>query len=93
MVIYINIDNSGYVDGWGTDDGDVRVELSSGHEFFTTDIQSWKYENDELVLDDARNNERIAERQKEESKISKDEINEMAILELASIVSSMKGGL
>lgn len=85
MVIYLNLGDSNYVTGHGSDDGDVKIELPKDHDFFNSDIESWKYENDELVYDEERNKKRTQEKEEEDSKTSDIERLEKAIMELAKI--------
>jgi len=93
MVIYLNLDDSNYVTGHGTDDGDVKIDIDKEHEFFKTDIHAWQYVDGELIFDEERNKKITQEREIEEQKISKEERNEMAMLELANLVAELKGEL
>lgn len=95
ITVYFNLDDDGYIDCWGSTPSNTEnehsVELPKDHEFFTSDMHAWKYENDTITLDEERQQELDEEHEKEKGKLTKEEINEMAILELASIVANMIG--
>ena len=71
MIVYITLDENGYVNGWGStrsSDSDIEIELDDNHEFFKTDFSCWKYENGELIFDEERQQQFINERLQEENK-------------------------
>ena len=71
MIIYIQIGENGYIDGWGTTkstDDDVQIELDENHEFFKKDIHCWKYEDGELVFDEERQQKLTEEYEREQNK-------------------------
>lgn len=95
MIIFIDTDENGYVDGWGStrsNEDEIEMDLDKEHEFFNSDTSCWKYENGDLVFDEEKKQKLVKEREKEESKPSKSEINEMALLELAGMLAELKGG-
>lgn len=96
MVIYITLDENNYVSGWGTSsnqsNNEISINLCADHDFYKTDTHAWKYTAGELVFDEDKRDRLIDEGKEEGNKPSKEEINEMAILELAGILSNMTGG-
>ena len=88
MIIYIQIGENGYIDGWGTTkstDDDVQIELDKNHEFFKKDIHCWKYEDGGLVFDEERQQKLIEEYEREQNRPSEQErieALENALLEL-----------
>lgn len=95
MIIYLNLTDDDYVDGWGSNrsnESEIEINLDEEHDFFNSDIHCWKYEDDELVFDEEKKQKLVKEREMEEFKPLKSEINEMALLELAGIIDKLKGG-
>ena len=95
MIIFIDSDENGYVDGWGStrsSENDIELKIDEDHEFFKTDIHVWKYEDGDLVFDEDKKKKLVKEREQEESKPLKSEVNEMALLELAGMIAELKGG-
>ena len=88
MIVYITLDENGYVDGWGStrsSDNDIEIELDDNHEFFKTDFACWKYEDGELVFDEEKQKQLIEEYEREQNKPSSQErleALENALLEL-----------
>lgn len=88
MIIYIALDENGYVDRWGStrsSENDIEIELDDTHEFFKTDFACWKYENDELVFDEEKQQKLIEEYEREQNRPSEQErieALENALLEL-----------
>lgn len=71
MIVYITLDENGYVDGWGStrsSENDIEIELDDDHEFFKTDFSCWKYENSELVFDEEKQKQLIEEYEREQNK-------------------------
>jgi len=92
MVVYLDLDDENYVTGYGSDDGDAKLDLPKDHKFFDSVVEAWKYVDGELIFDEERYSKIIDDKEKENSKLTPEEINEMAILELAMVISEMKGG-
>lgn len=89
MIVYITLDENGYVDGWGSTsshvDNEIEIDLDENHEFFKTDSACWKYENGELVFDEEKQKQLIKEYEREQNKPSEQErieALESALLEL-----------
>lgn len=92
-MIYISLDENGYVDGWGStrsSDNDIEIELDDNHDFFKTDIRCWKYEDGELVFDEGRQQELIEEYEREKNKPSELDMLALAVMELGQLI--MNGG-
>jgi len=87
-LIYITLNENGYVNGWGSTrstENDIELELDENHEFFKTDYQCWKYENGELVFDEEKQQRLIEEYEREQNKPTEQErieALENALLEL-----------
>ena len=88
MIVYITLDENGYVDGWGStrsSENDIEIELDDNHEFFKTDFACWKYENNELVFDEEKQKQLTEEYEREQNRPSEQErieALENALLEL-----------
>lgn len=88
MIIYIALDENGYVDGWGStrsSDNDIEIELDDNHDFFKTDFACWKYEDGELVFDEEKQKQLIEEYERGQNRPSEQErieALENALLEL-----------
>ena len=89
MIVYITLDENGYVDGWGSTsshvDNEIEIDLDENHEFFKTDFSCWKYENNELVFDEEKQKQLIEEYDRERNRPSEQErleALESALLEL-----------
>lgn len=94
MIIYFNVNDNGYLDGWGSTrstDDEIELDLPKGHDFFNSDHQAWKYENEELIFDEERKQQLIDEYEYEQNKLSIDDINTLAIFELAQQIEELKG--
>lgn len=63
MIVYITLDENGYVSGWGSTssrvDKEIEIDLDENHDFFKTDFACWKYENGELVFDEEKQKQLI----------------------------------
>ena len=94
ITIYFSLDENGYLDGWGSTSSktetEIELEIDRNHVFFDSDSCAFKYIDGELVEDKARRQRLIEEHEKEESKLSKEDINSIAIMELAQLI--MMGG-
>ena len=88
MIVYIALDENGYVNGWGStrsSENDIEIELDDNHEFFKTDFSCWKYENGELVFDEEKQKQLIEEYERGQNRPSEQErieALENALLEL-----------
>lgn len=91
MTIYFNL-KDGYLDATSsTQPGhQYSVEVDQDHEVLRNP-EVFKYVDGELIKDEERQQQLIEEYEKEQEKLTKEEINEMAILELAGIISELKG--
>lgn len=95
MIIYLSV-VGGYVDFWGTtrsSDNDVKVNLDKNHDFFNTDCHAWKYIDGELIFDEEKEQELIVQHEKEQNKLTVDDLNTLAIFELAQQIEELKGGV
>ena len=93
MIVYITLDENGYVNGWSSTrstENDIEIELDDNHEFFKTDHQCWKYENGELVFDEEKRQRLIEEYEREKNKPSELDMLALAVMELGKLV--MNGG-
>lgn len=90
--IYFNL-KDGYLDGASSTQPGHKysVEIEKDHEVLHNP-EVFKFVNGELIKDEERQRQLIEEHEKDRAKLSKEEINEMAILELAGILADMKGG-
>src|SRR5690625_388828 len=94
--IYFSLDDDGYVyggisEGVMTGASIMSLEVDSDHEIFNSDPSAFKYTDGELIKDEQKQQELIDNSQKEESKLSEDDSNSLAILELAEKLY-LKGG-
>lgn len=97
MKIYFNLID-GRLDGWSSSpqENKYEAEVSDNHEVLINPF-IFKFENGEFIKDTEYQNQLIAEAEKESNTPNQEEINAVAILELAEIISqmatiSMKGG-
>lgn len=93
MILYLEIGENGYIEGWGTTkstDDDVEIELDENHDFFKTDVHCWKYENGELVFDEEKRQKLIEEYEREQKKPSESDMLALAIMELGKLI--LNGG-
>lgn len=94
-MIYISLDENGYVDGWGSTssrvDNEIEIDLDDNHEFFKTDFACWKYENNELIFDKEKQQQLIEKYEREQNKPSESDMLTLAILELAVELEKLKG--
>lgn len=95
--IYFLLNQDGFLlDGYSfnpsNSDEEVFIEVDKQHEvLINPDV--FKYVDGELIKDEERQQQLNEKREKEEQKISKEERNEMAMLELANLVAELKGEL
>ena len=92
-MIYITLNENGYIDGWGStrsSENDIEIELDDNHEFFKTDHQCWKYVDGELVFDEKRQQKLIEEYEREKNKPSELDMLALAVMELGQLI--MNGG-
>ncbi|MEK5106513.1 hypothetical protein MHI57_07055 [Cytobacillus sp. FSL K6-0129] len=97
MKIYFNLVD-GRLDGWSSTKrgNSFEAEVPDDHEVLSNPY-IFKFENDEFIKDTEYQNQLIAEAEKESNVPNQEEINAVAILELAELISqmaitSMKGG-
>lgn len=93
MIIYITLDDDGFVDGWGTtlsSDEAIKIEIDKNHDFFSSDQHAYKYVDEKLVKDAEKQQKLEQERLQEENKLSDEELNALAIMELGKLI--MNGG-
>lgn len=83
MVVFLEVGEDDYVISWGSDGGDVSIELEEDHDFFTTDVRAWKYVDGDLVFDEEKQQQIAGEYEREQSKPTEIERLEDALLELA----------
>lgn len=89
MQIYFNIDDNNRLTGWSsTPEGFVHgIDIDEDHEIFTSDAMVFKYENGELIKDEAYQKQLIEE---QENKISDEQMNAIALMELTEIIMGGK---
>ena len=94
MIVYITLDENGYVNGWGSTsshvDNEIEIDLDENHDFFKTDHQCWRYENGELVFDEEKRCRLIEEYEREQNKPSSQE--RLEVLEKAMLELILQGG-
>lgn len=93
MIVYIALDENGYVNGWSSTrstENDIELELADNHAFFKTDFQCWKYVDGELVFDEEKQQQLIEEYEREQNKPSEVDMLALAVMELGQLI--MNGG-
>lgn len=92
MVIYFKLKN-GYLEGYGStpnnEEGEIKLEISDDHEVLRNP-EIFKYENGELIKDEERQKQLIEESNVSENRLTDDEVNAIALMELTEMV--MGGG-
>src|SRR5699024_1305072 len=91
MVVYISVDSDNYLTGWSStrsNDDDKEINVYRNHEALQNP-EVFKYVDGELIKDEERQQELIAEREENESKPSEAKRNELAIMELAGMLASL----
>ena len=94
MVVYISVDSDNYLTGWSStrsSDEDIEINVYRNHEALQNP-EVFKYVDGELIKDEERQQELIAEREENESKPSEVERLETALLDLAVMVMGDDGG-
>src|SRR5699024_12826066 len=82
MVVYISVDSDNYLTGWSStrsNDDDIEINVYRNHEALQNP-EVFKYVDGELIKDEERQQELIAEREENESKPSELERLETALL-------------
>ena len=92
VTIYIYINENFYVTGWGStySENSHKLELEETHDFFSSDIHFWKYVDGELRFDEEEKNRLLDEFEKEQNKLSADELNTLALFELAQEIEALR---
>lgn len=100
MIIYFELDDDGYLNGWGStrsNENEIALELDEGHKFFNDYSILYKYVDGKIVKDEEKEQQLIDENEEEMDKPSELELlrqeNEMlamAVMELTATL--MKGG-
>src|SRR5699024_1269887 len=94
IVIYLSIDEDGYLTGWGSMESDSTIKhtISNDHEALINP-EIFKYEDGELIKDEEKQKELIKEREEEENAPSKideliesDNTNALATMDLSERV-------
>lgn len=91
--VYFVIDSDGYIDGgisYSPLEDAIKLELPKDHEIFKTDSTIFKYVDGELVKDEEKQQKLIEENEKKSSKPSAEDMNALAILELAEKFETLK---
>ncbi|GGP07889.1 hypothetical protein GCM10011346_05940 [Oceanobacillus neutriphilus] len=90
MVIYFNV-VKGYLDGWSsTSEGfEYKLEVENTHEVLINPF-IFKFENGELIKDEEYQKQLIGQEEIRKSIPNSEEINAIAILELAEMVFMTK---
>lgn len=93
ITIYFNI-VGGYLDGWSSTpsnaENEHNVDVEKDHEVLRNP-EIFKYVDGELIKDEERQNELIAEAEEEKNKLSKEDMQALATMELAEII--LNGGI
>jgi len=92
VTIYINIDERHFVTGWGStySENSHKLVLEKNHDFFSSDIHCWEYVDGELRFDEEEKNRLLDEFEKEQNKLSADELNTLALFELAQEIEALR---
>ncbi|GGJ62086.1 hypothetical protein [Virgibacillus salexigens] len=93
MEVYFSLDQDGYVTGMSSSsfsDNEVLLDLEESHPIFTDEIYAYQYhqgiDGGELVLDGAVKQEIIEEEEKKQQTPTDEELNAIALMELAQKV-------
>lgn len=95
MKIYFFLENNGYVYGgisYRPMKNAIEADVPEDHEIFSSDSNAFKYKDGELIKDEERRKRLKENAEKDRNKLTDVEMNEQALLELANIVSQLKGG-
>ncbi|MYL44579.1 hypothetical protein GLV94_02885 [Virgibacillus halodenitrificans] len=92
MIIHLFVDQNGRVEGTSSSDTGYSAEVDENHDVLKNP-HVYKYENGNLIKDEAYQQQLIEEEQQQQSKPNKEDMNAIAILELAEQLSLMKGGV
>lgn len=93
MKIYFDIDNEGFLNGWGStrsSESEFSLTLENNHEFFKSDVYSWKYVDGEIFFDEEKNIKVTEQYEKEKNKLSVDDLNTLALFELAQEIEMLR---
>ncbi len=84
ITIYFNLDNQGYVDGFSTTEcvSEHKINVSESHDVLSNPF-IYKLVDGELVKDEERQRVIIEENEKQRNQPTLEELNALAILELA----------
>lgn len=91
MVIYFNLTKDGYLTGWSSTQStknDVKVYVNRDHEVLTNP-EVFKYVDGELIKDENRQQQLIKEYEQEQNKLSIEDQNSIAVLELAESIAAL----
>lgn len=91
--VYIGLDDDNYVNGWGSlrsSEEDIKLALGEDHSFFSSDIYCWKYADGDLIFDEERKQHLIEQYEKENTKLSADDLNTLALFELAQEIEALR---
>lgn len=94
MVVFISLGSDNYLTGWSSarsSDEDIEINVYRNHEALQNP-EVFKYVDGELIKDEERQQELIAEREENESKPSEVERLETALLDLVVMVMGDDGG-
>lgn len=99
--IYFVVDDEGYIKG-GYSEGELigdnvkSIEVEEDHEIFTTDSQTFRFVDGELIKDEERKQQLIKEYEEQKNKPSEIELlkkeNEMIALAVMELSSYLMGG-
>lgn len=93
MIIYFTVDKDGFLDGWGStrsNENEIELRVNEDHELFDSDPAIFKYADGELIKDEEKRRQLKEKYEQEQSKLSDEELNALAIMELGKII--MNGG-
>ncbi|MGX9931946.1 hypothetical protein ACW0KB_11975 [Virgibacillus salarius] len=88
-VIHFLVDDNNYVSGgisYGKMEDAIKLEVTDDHPILTDNANVYKYENGELVADEEYRQKIIDEKQEKENEPSDEELNAIALMELAQKV-------
>lgn len=91
MKVYLKLDDAGYVRCWSSNysDDDTKIDIDKDHEMLRNP-EIFKYEDGELIKDEERQKQLIEEFNASENRLTDDEVNAIALMELTEII--MGGG-
>lgn len=91
---YITFDDDGYVNALSGNPGisneEIKMDLEDDHPIFEDDFRVYRLDDNQLIADEQKRDQIIAEFQEQESHPSDEEMNAIALMELTEMI--MGGG-